>query len=140
MLERQARFTLSLSLARTVGIVLRTAHLGAMAVLMGGAWLGIPASALHAWLVATALTGVALLASEASHSRHWVYQGRGLLVLAHVGAAGLAQALGPGVMMAALVVGAVGSHLPKSIRTWSLRHRAVVDYRPDASGRGEDPW
>ncbi len=125
MSGRQAQVTLSL--ARTVGIVLRTAHLAAMSVLMGGAWYGLPSSALRAGLVATVLTGAALLASEASHSRHWVYQGRGLLVLAHVGAAGLVQVLGAGVLMAALVVGAVGSHLPKSIRTWSLRHRAVVD-------------
>jgi hypothetical protein len=125
MSERQYRVTPRLS--RMAGIALRTAHLGAMAVLVGGTWYGLPASALRDGLVATVLTGVALVASEASHSRHWVYQGRGLFVLAHVVAVGLAQALGPGVLMAALVVGAVGSHLPKSTRAWSLRHWAVVD-------------
>ena len=125
MSERQAQVTLSL--ARTVDIVLRTAHLGAMAVLVGGAWYGVPASALRTGLLATALTGAALLASEASHSRHWIYQGRGLLVLAHLGAFGLAYTLGFGALMAALVIGAVGSHLPRSFRKWSLRHRAVVD-------------
>jgi hypothetical protein len=127
MTERQP--PVSLSLERGVGIVLRTAHLGAMALLVGGAWYGLPESALGAGLVATALTGAGLLASEASHSRHWVYQVRGLLVLAHLAALGLARVLGlgPGVLMAALVIGAVGSHLPKAARTWSLRHWGRVD-------------
>jgi len=30
-------------------------------------------------------------------------------------------------MVGALVIGAVGSHLPKGLRAWSLRHRAIVD-------------
>jgi len=123
--ERQARPALSLS--RAIGIVLRTAHLGAMAVLSGGAWLGVPAGELGGALVATAVSGLALLVSEASHSRHWVYQVRGLLVLAHMGAVGLVSALGPAALLGALVIGAIGSHLPKGLRAWSLRHRAVVD-------------
>ena len=72
--------------ARAIGIALRTAHLGAMAVLVGGIELGAPGPSLRSWQVATFATGAALLASEASHSRHWVYQGRGLATLAHVGA------------------------------------------------------
>ena len=71
----------------------------------------------------------ALLASEASHSRHWVYQGRGLATLAHVGALlllGFAGANRMGVAVA-LVVGALGSHLPRTVRKWSLRHGRVVD-------------
>jgi hypothetical protein len=123
--EGPARVTLSR--ARAVGIVLRTAHLLAMAVLAGGVWYGVPAGELRGALVATSLSGLGLLVSEASHSRHWVYQGRGLLVLAHLGAAVLATAWGSGALMAALVIGAGGSHLPKGLRAWSLRHRAVVD-------------
>lgn len=117
----------ALGLGRAVGIALRTAHLAAMAVLVGGAWLGVPGEALRGALLATVLSGAALTVSEASHSRHWIYQGRGLLVLAHLGAVGLSSALGPGALMAALVIGALGSHLPKGLRAWSLRHRAVVD-------------
>jgi hypothetical protein len=123
--EGPARVTLSR--ARAVGIVLRTAHLLALAVLAGGVWYGVPAGELRGALVATSLSGLGLLVSEASHSRHWVYQGRGLLVLAHLGAAVLATAWGSGALMAALVIGAGGSHLPKGLRAWSLRHRAVVD-------------
>jgi hypothetical protein len=123
--ERQARA--ALGLARAIGIVLRTAHLGAMAALAGGAWSGTPVGDLRGAMLATGLSGLALTVSEAVHSRHWVYQGRGLFVLAHVGALGLVGTWGSGALMGALVIGAVGSHLPKGLRGWSLRHRAVVD-------------
>ena len=125
MAERPA--TAALGLPRAVGIALRTAHLGAMALLAGGAWYGVPAGELRGAMLATALSGLALLVSEASHSRHWVYQGRGLLTLAHLGAFALVSLWGPAVLLCALVIGAVGSHLPKGLRAWSLRHRAVVD-------------
>jgi hypothetical protein len=98
-----------------------------MAALAGGAWSGAPATGLRSAALATALSGAALLWSEASHSRHWVYQGRGLLALAHLAASALALAWGPEALAVALVIGAVGSHLPKALRCWSLRHRAVVD-------------
>ena len=117
------------SAARALGIALRTAHLGAMAVLVGGIELGAPGPSLRSWQVATFATGAALLASEASHSRHWVYQGRGLATLAHVGAFFLLSFAGAnriGVAVA-LVVGALGSHLPRTVRKWSLRHGRVVD-------------
>jgi len=115
--------------ARAVDIVLRTAHLGAMAALFGGVLFGVPAASLGPWLTLTLASGAALLVSELSHSRHWAYQGRGLLALAHVGALALLSTggLSRAGVAAALVIGAVGSHLPKSLRCWSLRHRRVVD-------------
>ena len=66
---------------------------------------------------------------QASHSRHWLYQGRGLATVAHVAAIvvlGLAGASRAGAALA-LVVGALGSHLPRSVRKWSLRHGRVLD-------------
>jgi hypothetical protein len=115
---------------KAVGVPLRTAHLASMAVLVGGRALAPAHPSLHTWQILTAATGVALLASEASHSRHWVYQGRGVMVLVHAALAGLAGAAlfagGGGMTIAALLVGAVGSHLPRTVRWWSLRHRRVV--------------
>jgi hypothetical protein len=101
-----------------------------MAVLVGGVYFAAADPALHAWRAITAATGLALLLTEVSHSRHWAYQGRGVVTILHVGA--LALLVVPAVsgriaMMAALVLGAVGSHLPKSLRKWSFRHRRVVD-------------
>jgi len=113
--------------ARAVAILLRTTHLGAMALLVGGAWYGLPPDALRGAGEVTVLSGAGLVVSEASHGRHWPYQVRGLLVLAHLALAALVSQLGPGALLAAVVVGAVGSHLPKGLRAWSLRHRAVLD-------------
>jgi hypothetical protein len=116
--------------SRTIGIALRTAHLGAMAVLVGGVFFAAADPALHTWRALTAATGLALLLSEVSHSRHWAYQGRGVVTILHVASLGLLAvppASGRAAMMAALALGAVGSHLPKSLRKWSFRHRRVVE-------------
>lgn len=113
---------------RALAIAARTAHLLAMAGFLG--------SHLHGrregrgrWRLATTATGAVLLATEASHSRHWPYQGRGLMAFAHIGVlplGHLADRAGMPVAVAALVIGAVGSHLPKSVRKWSLKERRVV--------------
>jgi len=115
--------------ARLLDVLVRTAHLGAMAGLCGGLLFDAPAPALRPWLLATAATGLVLLASEASHSRRWVFQGRGLFALGHVLAILLLAwlgASGAGALLA-LAIGAVGSHLPRSVRLWS----------PWAAGKGE---
>lgn len=127
-------------LPRALAIAARSAHLLAMAGYLGGR-LARPGVTPVRWRTATTLTGAVLVASEASHSRHWPYQARGLLVLAHVGILPLGhrwRRLAAPVAIGALVIGAVGSHLPKSIRKWSLRHRRVVPdgRRDEARGSG----
>ena len=115
---------------RTVEIAVRTAHVGAMALLVGGLHFGASSASLRPWHVLTAVTGVALLASEASHSRHWVHQARGVVALVHVGVVALI-AVAPGMagfaIVAALIIGSIGSHLPRTVRKWSLRYRRVLD-------------
>ncbi len=116
--------------AKSINIALRTAHIGAMALLVGGRHFCVEDASLRPWHTLTALTGVALLASEATHSRHWVYQARGVIALAHVGAVALIAAA-PGMarpaIAAALIIGSIGSHLPRTVRKWSFRHRRIVD-------------
>ena len=109
--------------ARALNIALRTLHLGAMAVLTGGVVFGAPAESIGDVTFYTVATGAALLLSEMSHGRGWLVQGRGMLALAHVAAAGALFAAGQprAGAAAALVVGAVGSHLPKALRKWSFR-------------------
>jgi hypothetical protein len=114
--------------ARGVAIVLRTGHLGAMAVMIGALCFSGDPSTLRLWQVLTAVTGAALTVTEMSHSRHWVYQGRGLICLTHILLAGLAShEVWRGAAGVALVVGGIGSHLPRTIRKWSLRHRQVLE-------------
>ncbi len=115
---------------RSIEIAVRTAHIGAMALLVGGLHFSAASASLRPWLVLTAVTGVALLASEASHSRHWVYQARGVVSVLHGGVVALI-AVAPGTarvaIAAALIIGSIGSHLPRTVRKWSLRHRRIVD-------------
>jgi hypothetical protein len=116
--------------ARAAGIALRTAHLAAMALLVGAVHLAPPGAALEPWRAITVGTGLLLLALEASHSPHWVYQGRGVATVLHVVALGLVAVpvAGPrAATLAALGIGAVGSHLPRVLRKWSFRHRRVVE-------------
>lgn len=108
--------------ARFAGLVLRTAHLFAMAVFVGGVWLAAPAEAVAPWRTAAVGTGVLLLASEVSHDpRRWLWQLAGLAVVAHVLSLGLVAVDGRLATALAVVVGAAGSHAPKRIRKWSIR-------------------
>jgi hypothetical protein len=127
---RLAQELLALPRSRTLGIALRTAHIAAMALFVGALCFAAPEGSLRVWRAVTVATGCALLATEVSHSRHWIYQGRGLMVLAHVavlGAAVLSTTLGRSATLAALAIGSVGSHLPRSVRKWSFRHGRIVE-------------
>jgi hypothetical protein len=75
-------------------------------------------------------TGSALIIFNILKCRHWPYQGRGLMVLAHVGLLWIIHIrpeLMVPVLSTVLAVGVIGSHTPGSIRHWSLVHRRVLD-------------
>ncbi len=120
----------SYQVARGIGIALRSAHIGAMSLFIGGQYFSPGDPAVRPWRMLATLTGAALLASEAVRSRHWFYQGRGLITLAHIGTLALVFA-SPGLarpaIVLSLIIGSVGSHLPGSVRKWSFRHGRVVE-------------
>ncbi len=115
---------------RSVDVVLRTAHVAVTSVLFGGAVCGVPFYQLFLWHYLAIGTGCTLIASEVYHSRHWPYQGRGVMAIIHVGLLGLIH-LRPDllvpVLTTVLVFGMVGSHMPKNLRYWSFVHGRVVD-------------
>jgi len=116
--------------ARVVDIVLRTAHIATIGVVVGGAWLGVPAEQFAAWWHGAAGTGVGLIVSEIAQGRHWPHQGRGLMLWAKLLL--LAPALVwpawlPAALLGAVAIGSIGSHMPRRFRHWSLVHRRVVD-------------
>ena len=115
--------------ARTISVAVRTAHVGAMAVVVGGSHFSAPRASLGTWILSTVVTGLALLATEMRHSRHWILQGRGVIALAHLAPLALLAVDGMerAALAGALIVGAVGSHLPRSVRKFSLRHGRVVE-------------
>lgn len=115
---------------RAIEILLRTGHIGATAVLFGGALFAIPFARLISWHQAAVATGSALALVGISQCRHWPYQVRGVMAITHVGLLGLVP-LYPEyrvqILSAVLVIGSVGSHLPGGIRQWSLIHRRRID-------------
>lgn len=115
--------------ARAIGILLRTSHLFAMAIFFGGVHLGAAAASIRPWRLATVATGAVLLLVEMSHGREWIHQVRGLSAAAHVGVLALLAFGGmerPACTLA-LVIGALGSHAPRSIRKFSPRHGRAAD-------------
>jgi hypothetical protein len=115
---------------RWLDVLLRTAHVGAMSVLFGAAVCGVGFCNLFMWHNLTIATGSALVASEIYHSRHWFYQGRGIMALTHIGLLGLIHLhpeLMTSVLTAVLAFGMVGSHMPKSFRYWSFVHGRVME-------------
>jgi hypothetical protein len=115
---------------RLLDILLRAAHVLGISVLFGGAVFKIPIARLLPWRYLAAATGVALVASELLHGRRWPHEARGVMVYIHVGLFGLAF-IRPGWMIpclvAALVIGMLGSHMPKKLRYWSFLRGGLND-------------
>jgi hypothetical protein len=110
---------------RFLDIVLRTIHVLVISVFFGGTVFKVPAHQLLPFRTLSIITGVALIVSELSHHRRWPSQGRGLMVYIHVGLFGLASFrpdLAIPFLLAALVIGMTGSHMPKKLRYWEFIH------------------
>ena len=115
--------------ARVSNIASRTAHIGAISVLVGGHVFSIDSARLIPWLYVTILTGALLLVIEAYPDWRWCCEGRGAIVLAKL----LLLCSIPwlwsyrvGVLIAVLVLASVGSHMPKRLRHYSLVERRVI--------------
>lgn len=114
---------------RIVDVCLRTAHVLAAGVYAGGLIWGVPGAKLRPWRNLTVLSGAGLLGAEASASPNWPHQGRGITSMAHVVAFGsihFSPSLARPAVVAATLIGAVGSHLPRSVRKWSVLYRRQV--------------
>ena len=119
---------------RWLDIALRTAHIAAMAVFLGGA----VADTIPPWsLAATVATGLALCASEVvRHGDDWFRFAQAWAVIAKVVVFALAAAMDQPLWgaLAALLVGSVISHAPGAIRHAPL----VGESGPCATSCGDD--
>ena len=115
--------------ARFWNILLRTAHLGAMGVLLGGHAFDVAREQLLWPLGWTIGTGAALGALEAWGVVTWFHQGRGLLTLAKLALLLLVPVFWSqrvAVLALVVVVGGVGSHMPARFRYYSVVYRRVL--------------
>lgn len=116
--------------SKALDLVLRSGHIGTASVLFGGLILGVPFSRLTDWHALAIATGCALIVAGLLQSRHWPYQGRGLMALVHIGLLGLVHYrhdLMVPVLVAVLIIGVVGSNMPGHLRHWSVLHRQRID-------------
>ena len=125
---------------RAANIALRTAHIGVTGVLCGGHVFAVPRDQLHSWLVWTILTGGLLSAVEAFPHVYWLYQGRGLFVLAKLALLCLIPWLWAdrvAILAVVVLLASVGSHMPARFRYYSVLHgRMLDDHKGPPSGCG----
>jgi len=121
---------------RALNIALRTAHIAAMGILLGGHAFDLPPEQLKLSLWLTIGTGLAMIAVEAGPRLLWFHQGRGLMTmtkLALICAIPLAWDYRLPILLAVVVLGSVGSHMPARYRYYSIIRHEVI---PDGCGPG----
>jgi hypothetical protein len=104
---------------RGLKISLRAAHVLCSGVAVGSLWLEAAEPLRSQWMLASAFTGLAMLALDLHESGVFLVQARGLVVLIKVGLLGALRWLGPwqGWALAALmVVSVLSSHASSRIR------------------------
>ena len=115
--------------ARAISITLRTVHIAAVGILLGGHAFEVPALRLLPWLYVSITSGAGLIGLELYSSCKWLYQGKGVLVLLKlllITAVTVFWAQRLWLLLAALVLGSVGSHMPGRFRYYSFIHRRVI--------------
>lgn len=115
--------------ARAISIGLRTWHIAAIGILLGGHVFDLPADRLFVWLLLSLISGAGLIGIELYSSCKWLYQGKGVLVLLKlllVAAVAVWWEHRVALLLAVLAIGSVGSHMPGRFRYYSIVHRRVI--------------
>lgn len=115
--------------ARAMSIALRTVHIAAVGILLGGHVFEVTAVRLLPWLSLSIISGAGLIGIELYSSCKWLYQGKGVLVLLKlllIAAVAVFWEQRLWLLLAALVLGSVGSHMPGRLRYYSILHRRVI--------------
>lgn len=114
---------------RAWNVALRTLHLVAFGLLIGGHFWGVAADRLLPALWITIASGAALMALELYKSVEWLFLGKGLTVLTKL----LLLLLVPlfwearvPLLFFVVVVASVGAHMPARYRHYSLMRRRII--------------
>jgi hypothetical protein len=125
-------------MTRALNITLRTLHIAAMAILVGGVAFDVAPQRLSVGIWLTVATGLALAVVEAGPGLTWLHEVRGVLTLAKVAllcATPLAGEHRLPLLLAVVGIGSVASHMPRRFRHYSLLYRRVIPAYP-SSGAG----
>lgn len=112
-----------------MSIALRTLHIAAVGILLGGHAFEVTAVRLLPWLYLSLISGAGLIGLELYGSCKWLYQGKGVLVILKlllIAAVAVFWEQRLWLLLAALVIGSVGSHMPGRFRYYSVIHRRVI--------------
>ena len=117
--------------SRAMSIALRTLHLAAFGMLLGGHAFGVEAERLLASLYLTILSGLGLMALEIyAVGLYWLILGKGVMVLFKLALLLVIPFFWEArVALLLLVMGiaSVGSHMPARYRHYSFLHRGVIE-------------
>lgn len=119
---------------RSIRTLLRALHILTTGVLLGGHVFDQPQELLTPWLWGSIFTGLALLATDLYASCAILLEARGVAVFVKIGLMMLIHVMWDqrvALLSAALIIGAVSSHLPRTYRhrLLFLKDRVVVDQR-----------
>jgi hypothetical protein len=124
---------------RALNITLRTLHIAAMGILVGGHAFDVAPERLHLSLWLAVGSGAVLIALEAAPRWTWFHELRGVLTLVKVAllfAVPLAWDSGLPILLVVIAIGSVTSHMPRRFRHYSLLYRRVLAAYP-SSGEGK---
>ena len=119
----------SIPYRRYWSIGLRTVHLVAISILVGGHMFAAPVGLLRPWLDVAIATGAGLIVLEAYPTLHFLFEGWGLfllLKLALLCAIPFAWNHSVPILIVVVVLASIGSHMPARFRHYSFLYGKVV--------------
>lgn len=123
----QIRF---LPASRAWSIALRTLHIAAFGMVLGGHAFAVEAGKLLPWMWVTILSGVGLMALELySGGLYWLFLGKGISVLVKLALLLLIPLFWEQrvpLLLLVVVIASVGSHMPSRFRHYSVLHRRLI--------------
>lgn len=126
-----------LSGGRAARVTLRTVHIIAFSVFLGGHWFDVPAAEAQPWLRWSVLSGAGLMLLELRAGLDWLLQLAGVFTALKLAVLCLVPVFpehGRPLLLLAVAIGSVGSHMPSS-----LRHYRVIQPPPSSPSGGLPP-
>jgi len=120
-----------LSGSRVMSIALRTLHLAAFGMLLGGHAFALDGDRLIPYLWVTIVSGLGLIALEIyAVGFYWVFLGKGIMVLVKLGLLLLIPFFWEArvaLLLLVVAIASIGSHMPARYRHYSILHRQVIE-------------